>query len=480
MNYLEQTDTNLYNLIRHLCLGKMLVPRRNSPGITFLRPDKALFGKINQLVESQPEEAANILRSMVLLDYLETLDDFEDKKSDIPTLLRKKLPIASVSDTKITLTNGAEITKDKDFQHRDDRNNIAVYIISKEFVPMDTENSTFSNVQKSSKSKKVKGGAEFQNTKKELFEAILALHTNPAVMKERNPAAEVLVSLCDFLSPPDENTTMPDQEQSGGSEYQNLYTLVLSQLSYDTLASLAIILQPYRASSENIYITADVYNAWKPRASSPAIDYYSYHPDPIEQYKNYMHKATIMFSNVYPMIKSEIDMISSSASKVDIIKHLRQSYHRLSNSGQFGNYRTATFRLGKLALAESELRVFSAILHESSKGCLDKDEANRLYKQQCTLDMPYIVGDKDQIAMSNIGFYFSTAYLIARSDGLCYVPGIHLLGSLDHIADEYYLIKLDQKLKLPFMQLSNKYRNRTQEKIQLLTQALNKLKGNQS
>jgi hypothetical protein len=73
--------------------------------------------------------------------------------------------------------------------------------------------------------------------------------------------------------------------------------------------------------------------------------------------------------------------------------------------------------------AEAELRVLSATVLDNSNGNYDADELLALYRN-CTLNKPYMCGDASFVRTAGVGFYYSTVYLIARSDALMHSPGI--------------------------------------------------------
>ena len=440
LNYIRRADEDLYELVQDLCIGRMLVPRKGTPGLTFLRPDKSLMAKIKTMATGDdPEEAVAVLQSLVLLDNLPTLGDFEDKKDDIPTFLRKKLPVASVDDKKVLLNNGAAITLDTDFEHRKDRPNMTVYVISKALVPTDTAASDFSNA-KPNNNRKVKGGAEYQNNKKALFENVLARHCDPNKMKKGNPALEVLCSLCDFVK----------KTRGSGSED---YLAITSQLSWDTVASLAIILQPYRGENPDLtYVPNELFTAWVDNSSltvssenamNTINDIFYYHDNPVSMYTGHMAHGEECKMGDYTDFRAAA---CEQASKLSVVSQIAGVYTQMK--GVIGSQkRRNVLSNGKLALAESELRVFSAILHDSSIGCFEMDEAKALYTAKFNLIEPYMVNQKKHIDMSNIGFYFSSAYLIVRSDALVYCPNTTDGKPLSSIADENSLIRLDYDLE---------------------------------
>ena len=148
LNYIKNSDEDLYDIITDLCIARWFTPRRKN-GITFLFPDSALVKKIKKIVgEDEPEKVIPLFKALILDDYLPEPSDFENKKSDIPTRDRKKLPIKNVSGDKIILSNGATLSPDKSFKPRSDRMNMAVYKLSGNLVPTDTEKADYSNLKK--------------------------------------------------------------------------------------------------------------------------------------------------------------------------------------------------------------------------------------------------------------------------------------------------------------------------------------------
>jgi len=456
LNYLRHNDKDLYELMQDLCIGRMLIPRRNTPGITFLRPDANLLKKIFKMaVGDDPEEAVAAMQSLVLLDHLPTPEDFEDKKDSIPTYLRKKLPVATVSSKKIHLKNGAEIVLDHKFEPRKDRNNMSVYIISKELVPTDTETIDLADVKKKNHSKRIRGGAEFKDGKKALFEHVLNKHSNEEVMKNGNPAMEVLTSLCDYLKK---------------NNHDEEYDIVCSQLSWDTLASLAIVLQPYRTRNDLTYVPQGILSKWagvstKKHASLEHIFYYQ--KNVLDKYQQHMNHGAELFREVRDKVKKIRDHVMSTVAKINVIGKISSAYLKIKELVTVPK-RADVLSKRRLALAESELRVFSAILHDISRECPNIHELKSLYITKCNLNEAHILSNKDQINMSNIGFYFSSAYLIARSDALVYFPGYDDEADLDEITNETVPISLDKKLKGEMEYLQSAYEERDSELDKLL------------
>lgn len=418
LNYIRHADEEMYELIQDLCIGRMFVPKRGSPGLTFLRPDKSLLKEIQSMASGDnPEEAVEAIQALVLLDNISSIKEFDDKRSDIPTYLRQKLPVMSADGKKVTLKNGAEIHPDKDFEARGDRANINVFLLSKALVPTKTEDSDFSNA-KVKRSKK-EGGADLGSGRASLFEAVLN-----STDAGREPAMEMLVELHKFLK-----------------DKSELQALVASQCSYDALASLAIVLQPYKAGDK--YLDDATVSGFITRLHGQG-DYknqssvFGLTENVASAYDSIMSSCACDGKN----ITAQLEVLSSQVGKLNIVKKIESFLMNDTVTKALPPQRRNLSK--KERFAEAELRVLSAIAFDNEP---DRDSLLALYKK-CALDEPYMCADQDQVKNSNIGFYFSTVYLIARSDALAYLPGVAGGGvGLDKIFDESRLVCINDYMK---------------------------------
>lgn len=417
LNYLRKTDTDLYELLQDLCIGKMLIPRKGSPGITFLRPDKALLNDIKSMATGdEPEAAIEALQSLVLLDSLSNVKEFDDKKSDIPTYLRKKLPVVSVDGKKIVLKNGAEIVSDKDFQARSDRGNINVYVISKALVPTDGPDADFSNAKPKAK----KGGAELGADRADLFNRVLKSFCDQKE-SDRDPAMELLVAMYGWASSVDDASLKPACEK--------LVKAIRAKASGDSLATLAIVLQPYKPGNADylddtvlVAFRNAMYGADSTSGDSHkfiAVPSFTMNPKAKEVYESLCQGAGL--SDAARAVREESAKCSAKCAKLNAVKLLSDFYsNRMPSLAAMVD---CPLPSRSTVFAEAELRVLSAMVLENSNGSYDYNELNVIY-QNCKLDKPYMCDDPELIKGSNLGFYYSTVYLIARSDALFYVPSM--------------------------------------------------------
>lgn len=425
LNYIRHADNELYELVQDLCIGRIFVPRRGSPGITFLRPDKNLFKEIQKMASGEnPEEAVEAIQSLVLLDNISSLREFDDKRSDIPTFLRKKLPVDKADAKKVTLKNGAEITLDAEFMARGDRPNISVYMISKQLVPTDTEAADFSNA----KAKEKRGGAdlgdEASEDRKAVFESVVDVTFNG----NREPAMELLVAMNKWAE-----TSRPEVAE-----------LIKSQASYDALASLAVVLQPYKTEG-TVYLSSEDWKAFKRAVYGTSDDkggayksssLYSFNKNAKNEYESWVESKHPAASE----LSSQVRVLADKVGRPSIVASLGKFYNSWPKAS-LGALRSKLS--AKEHFAEAELRAISAVLCDNDSS-LDEVKA---WFQKLNLNHPYMCDDKNSVAAGNIGVYFSTVYLIARSNALMYVPGMNLTGGIESISNESVTIDLNVSLK---------------------------------
>ncbi len=423
LNYIRHADEELYELIQDLCIGRAFNPRRGSPGITFLRPDKSLLKDIKKLAEGDnPEEAVDALQALILLDNLPSINDFDDKKSDIPTFHRVKLPITSADGKKVVLQNGAEIVPDKDFTSRGDRTNISVYLISKALVPVEGEAADFSNA-KSVKTKK--GGAEMgaldgSFNRSAVFDLVIK-NMYGSINQQRDAAMELIVALYGWAIQ---------------TKKDNLAKLIASQVTHDSLASLAIILQPYKRGS--LYITEDDLKEFRKHmygndnnSRFRSMPVFSFNKRAMALYNELANNQTNYrdeFKRIGDKLReiAEQSNIVDSASPANAATKIGKAIQQVSSIVQS----TLPGRHGlsdKEKFAEAELRVLSAVLLDNSGGDPSEEEVLELF-HKCTLDSPYMLDDRSLMYGSHVGFYMSTALLVLLS-------GLYMIVPIDHTTE---------------------------------------------
>ena len=433
LNYLKHNHEDLYELIQDLCIGRIFNPRKGSDGVTFLCPDKALMAELKKHASgSDPEKAVEMIQSIVIPDHLPSLSDFE---GDLPTMVRgKKITVEKSSSSSVELSGGASVSHDKNWDHRKDRTNLAVHTLSGSFPSL-----TESGASAKNKKRAKKGGADMAGLKRQgLFAAVVS---QCCQQSKRDPAMELLVSLLQCLQ----------------QHYPALFKCVQSQLSTDTLGTLYIVLQPNGASTT--YLSDEVLDRFCAMYHNPEFKQFCYVDEPATLYNKYMNSFKIP-DGVNKALNSCHETLMSQASKAALIKQLNSTFAELSKKST--EVRGVEVSAGQL-FAEAELRVRSALMKMDYEqyGCLDEGECKLVFSKN--LSRPD--ASQELVNGNNIAYYYSTVYLIARSDALFYMPNLDTGSVLSkdpslivNENDVFALMpdKLDEdKLNAPYKWLAN-------------------------
>lgn len=169
LKYLEAHHSEIYNLIEDLGMEGSLIPKRQS-GLTFLLPGKTYTNKIRKTMESsKPEDASDMLLSLIIPVCLDSVSAFEKFQDDIPNLLGKRIIVKSISGNKVLIDDG-ELTLDTNFSGferfgRGTRGNLAVWDLKGEVEYQKAPPATYKYLKSTKKGvvgkgKKV-GGSDF-------------------------------------------------------------------------------------------------------------------------------------------------------------------------------------------------------------------------------------------------------------------------------------------------------------------------------
>ena len=207
--FLEQHDKELYQTIDDLCLFNLFRSRGN--GITFLHPSDKAFRKkiIDSAYSDSPEKAIDMIRSLVLMDYLPSPKDFESKKDDIPNALRKRLEVASADAKTVILKSGHKLTVENKFAPIRSNDPSAVYILSGSGpLPLTGPSANMKYAQKKSPGGEFSGGgggdkttlANFVEsnypTHNNIYKAVLAFLYKKAQNAGENVMCNVYSGMC--------------------------------------------------------------------------------------------------------------------------------------------------------------------------------------------------------------------------------------------------------------------------------------------
>ncbi len=281
------------------------------------------------------------------------------------------------------VSGGAVITKDGGFSQlvtsvrpgADSKPFLNTLTISGELIT--------SSVDRPVMAKKKVGGAVYRQTRQELFEQVLTAYKNRKT--NTDPALEVLVSLLKYSEKHD----------------QKVAELVKSQLSSDTLTTLAVLLQPYKSGEH--YLSDSFIESWAKKMSNANTDLFYYGKDMAKTYVDAMNSTNYNMSFVDTPRKA----LAQNYNLALIAGSLKNLYKNLDLS-PLPQLRQ-NLKEDEL-LAEAELRV--AAYNMGGAGDLS------FYKDKYTLDKPYLCG----VSVEDHTKLRSNELIILNSDAVLYTP----------------------------------------------------------
>lgn len=393
LSFVESHNPDLHKLIQHLCLSHIFTPRSRF-GITFLMPDKALTAKLLKLAEQDSDAAAKNIQNGLLLEYVSSLNGFKGRDAKNPLPNARRQGVALGANLKMEQLSDAKFKGRSPVPNRDV--NIAVYHLSDNFVadgePVDLkELAAKKDAQKSAKTGGADLGDQDQNNRQALFEAVLKAQCGCDEEKNnasvRDAAMEILYELHQFY----------DQKDSSVAQ------LIRSQLSYDTLASLAVVLQPYKNEPSYISdITPFIKQMYSRDGNYRQSSLFTYNSDVANQFCALHQSAMDEFKNHTVKGGDDFIMNKTNANKC-IEKYIENNSQNLPSTRQDKEQMKA----------ELELRLVAALAQENEA---NYDELLVLFKKY-NLDKPYLL-DLDNI---DSAFFYSVLQLAVRSDAL-YIP----------------------------------------------------------
>jgi hypothetical protein len=356
------------------------------------------WAKVNTvLLPKVPVPDEYPLSNLLLQTHVSSLNAFHNAQN-IATLTKKK--VSTDSHNKI---HGTDVVISKS-RHSTDK--LPVYEIS----GLPHLSHSVSQI-----AAKVEGGAElFSGDRVKLFNAVITQTCNT----EREPAMELLVELYGYAK------DIQDHESAD---------LIASQCGYDALTSLAIVLQPHKKQGEH-YLSDDFLKKFTTAVYGPDNSFkdspiYGTCPNVADKYQSIMESV----SN--PCLCDTIVNFAELVRQKNIVEKLKAFYDRDCPELKSVKRRKAP---RMLKYAEAELRVLAALLYDGNEPT--GDDLKALYSK-CNLNKPYIC-DSD-LVKNNLPFYMSTAFLIARSDALMFLP-LTSGDSLGDIGDSDSVISVDR------------------------------------
>lgn len=127
--FLKQNDKSLYQVLDDLCLLGLFRVRGN--GVTFLYPSDAAYRKkiVTKAYSDSPEDAVDMVKALIIKDFLPTPAAFKTKQDDIPNMLHQKIEIDAGKSTEkdVVLKNGNKLTLDSSYKTLRQGDPVAIY-----------------------------------------------------------------------------------------------------------------------------------------------------------------------------------------------------------------------------------------------------------------------------------------------------------------------------------------------------------------
>lgn len=212
--WLKNYDKKLWDAVEDACALGMFKPKTS--GITFLYPtDSGLRKKIIDLLQDGEYEGIKYLQSLVIVDYLPTPRDWDDKMDDIPNRLGLKVEVKSANSSGVTLENGVVIKPFdiKEFEARSDRKNMSVWKYPGKTPPDKGTKTEYSYVKKDAKKPDKRGGFYHKGISKyglaKVCEGKAQALIQAGRYNECNPYVNVLVSYLSYL---DKTNSLTDEQ----------------------------------------------------------------------------------------------------------------------------------------------------------------------------------------------------------------------------------------------------------------------------
>lgn len=404
LNFVKHENPMLHEMIEELCVGYLFSTRKRPAGLTFLMPDdKTTKQLLSMLEKGNDEEVINVLQSLVVVSVLPDLSSFSDGESAV-TFSGKKLPVVKASSTSVELEGGVKV-KECGFDPRTlngKRAMISVYQV--DGLP---DMSKAQDGKVPAKPPRVKGGAQIVVPRQQLMNEVCEAQFGQGI----DAAMQILIVM--------HANAVKNQDQQAAQ-------LIASQCSGDTFASLAILLQPHKQNK--LYFDDDKLKKLLgdnlPGAGASVSGLYVVCQDLQAKYKAIQQSAKCDCDAIEAAINSSFTgMSKNTAPKVlaQIAKGLAPVLTKVRGVVQ---------EPGQI-LMEAELRLMSGLAHENSFGC---EQMKQLLQLQCNLNRPYFCDN----SVGDNAFFYSTSFLMVRSDVLGFVPGRCQNGStnLNQIGDD--------------------------------------------
>lgn len=243
--WLATHDKELYETIKDAYAISMLNAQKGN-GITFLYPANDNFRAklIQNIQDCDFNNGVRQLQALLLNDCLQDLDEWHEKKDDIPNKLGNKIEITSVDKNKVKLTNGALIKKLNESDIPEDSNFAVWKYVGEVNMPVKGIKAEYKYCGPNKK-KIIKNKSRFSNLKIKTTPKMLAQACEKKTIQslrngtyfEKNVFMDMVLSYLEYIY----------------KKNKDLYKNIVKEISYSPEASFYCVFEPYTKESPKLF-----------------------------------------------------------------------------------------------------------------------------------------------------------------------------------------------------------------------------------
>lgn len=114
--YIQKNNAELYAIIQDVDPDNyILSQRRIKNGITFLMPNQEYTSYMQETLDQSDDDVIDILRSMVITDYLQSPSEWNYRKHEIANLHNRQVSVNSIDGRHVYIDDSVKITMDRKF-----------------------------------------------------------------------------------------------------------------------------------------------------------------------------------------------------------------------------------------------------------------------------------------------------------------------------------------------------------------------------
>jgi hypothetical protein len=258
-DYIRLKNPIFWDAIEALCMSKLVIPGKFSPGVAFIYPEESFLQKLivksmspdDEGGERNVSQAMDWFKSLIIPDNIQSGDDAKAKVIGNRLLVTLPIDRDQTKKDKIVFSNGCVIEKDKEFHAIPKHNNISVWIATKGSPATEGEPYTAPRGVKGGSVIVLTVGEKMARTKRRRIATDLELdfQKNPTILCE--PYLVAVSDLLNYLY----------------TSHLELFKQIYPLLDPCPLVTFYLLVQPYRnIEHENGWIIShDVIDDWKYR-----------------------------------------------------------------------------------------------------------------------------------------------------------------------------------------------------------------------